>query len=316
MENAKLFMFVLIVFIGVASLTLLFISGKLKDGKMNIPLLICVGVMILVNLCDVIEFYYDYILADYWENRGLFNTIENSMYSILLFCWLNFQGTVVESPRLKKANRFVGAYLVVYIVFWISVLLIKNLQGAHIILQIQTVLDIVYAAIVLVTFVLYLLHMVKQKNYMLIFFIAMGTFMIASEYSYNMFMYAWNDNWTGAAYGYSTLDDLLIVMWLITNLATFYLVYQMEFKPIAVIQKTGSSHVEYDIDTVSREFALTAREQELLKLICMGKSNEEIGAELYISENTVKGHISHIFKKMNVKSRWEAVNMVRDMSKS
>ena len=51
---------------------------------------------------------------------------------------------------------------------------------------------------------------------------------------------------------------------------------------------------------------LTARETEILALIAEGKSNKEIAADLIISVNTVKVHVSNIFQKIEVSSRTEA----------
>ena len=52
---------------------------------------------------------------------------------------------------------------------------------------------------------------------------------------------------------------------------------------------------------------LTDREAEVLHLLALGKSNKEIGAALFISEFTVKGHLRNIFTKLNVLSRTEAI---------
>lgn len=52
---------------------------------------------------------------------------------------------------------------------------------------------------------------------------------------------------------------------------------------------------------------LTGRELDVLALLARGKSNKEIGANLYISETTVKAHLRSIFAKLNVLSRTEAV---------
>jgi DNA-binding NarL/FixJ family response regulator len=52
---------------------------------------------------------------------------------------------------------------------------------------------------------------------------------------------------------------------------------------------------------------LTDRELEVLQLLAHGKSNKEIGAKLFISEFTVKGHLRSIFTKLNVLSRTEAI---------
>lgn len=51
---------------------------------------------------------------------------------------------------------------------------------------------------------------------------------------------------------------------------------------------------------------LTNREIEVLKLIAEGMINKEIAKDLYISEKTVKNHISNIFKKLDVNDRTQA----------
>ncbi len=53
--------------------------------------------------------------------------------------------------------------------------------------------------------------------------------------------------------------------------------------------------------------SLTSRELEVLRLLARGKSNKEIGADLYVSETTVKSHLRSIFTKLNVLSRTEAI---------
>jgi DNA-binding NarL/FixJ family response regulator len=53
--------------------------------------------------------------------------------------------------------------------------------------------------------------------------------------------------------------------------------------------------------------ALSPREIEVLQRMAVGKSNKEIGTELFISEGTVKTHIKSIFSKLDVVSRTEAV---------
>ena len=54
---------------------------------------------------------------------------------------------------------------------------------------------------------------------------------------------------------------------------------------------------------------LTGRELGVLTLLARGKSNKEMGALLFISETTVKGHLRNIFNKLDVLSRTEAVSV-------
>jgi len=58
--------------------------------------------------------------------------------------------------------------------------------------------------------------------------------------------------------------------------------------------------------TKQDENNLTARELEVLELIAEGKINKEIAKELYISEKTVKNHVSNIFRKLKVSDRTQA----------
>ena len=52
---------------------------------------------------------------------------------------------------------------------------------------------------------------------------------------------------------------------------------------------------------------LTAREAEVLKLIAGGLTNRQIAERLYVSESTVKTHINHLFSKIGIQDRAQAV---------
>jgi DNA-binding NarL/FixJ family response regulator len=52
---------------------------------------------------------------------------------------------------------------------------------------------------------------------------------------------------------------------------------------------------------------LSERESEILKLVAMGMSNKEIAEKLFLSERTIKAHLTNIFNKLNVASRSEAI---------
>lgn len=55
---------------------------------------------------------------------------------------------------------------------------------------------------------------------------------------------------------------------------------------------------------------LTKREMEILKLVAEGLTNEEIGKKIFISEKTVKTHLTNIFDKLKVNNRFKAALML------
>ncbi len=58
--------------------------------------------------------------------------------------------------------------------------------------------------------------------------------------------------------------------------------------------------------------ALTEREREVLRLIAAGSTNREIAAQLFISEGTVKNHISNILTRLGLRDRTQAALYARD----
>ena len=77
------------------------------------------------------------------------------------------------------------------------------------------------------------------------------------------------------------------------------------------LSATLSSLVERNSITSSTKssdtFGLTKREKEILKLIALGKTNDEIADRLSISTLTVKTHVSNIYRKINVPNRIQAI---------
>jgi LuxR family maltose regulon positive regulatory protein len=58
---------------------------------------------------------------------------------------------------------------------------------------------------------------------------------------------------------------------------------------------------------------LTERERQVLRLICEGRSNQEIAADLVVALDTVKRHVSNIYGKLGVQRRTQAVRKAREL---
>ncbi len=58
---------------------------------------------------------------------------------------------------------------------------------------------------------------------------------------------------------------------------------------------------------------ITPRELEILELIAAGLSNKEIAARVFVSENTVKTHLSRVFDKLGARRRTQAVQLGKEL---
>ena len=70
------------------------------------------------------------------------------------------------------------------------------------------------------------------------------------------------------------------------------------YLPARIVQKVAES---------LRKPELSPREIEVLRCVATGKSNKEIGAQLFITEGTVKTHVKHLLEKLSVVGRTAAI---------
>lgn len=87
----------------------------------------------------------------------------------------------------------------------------------------------------------------------------------------------------------------------------------MEEKPIprAITAEVAEGR---GLEAIVKEFGLSPREKEVLELVVKASSNKEIAAALFISEHTVKNHLTNIFNKMSVTDRAQAIAAVFNKS--
>jgi two-component system, NarL family, nitrate/nitrite response regulator NarL len=73
--------------------------------------------------------------------------------------------------------------------------------------------------------------------------------------------------------------------------------------------QTSKPNEAADHSNPGKAASLTARQTDVLRLLCEGRSNKEIGRKLGLSEKTVKVHVSALFKALNVANRLQAAAM-------
>lgn len=78
-----------------------------------------------------------------------------------------------------------------------------------------------------------------------------------------------------------------------------------------VVKVEVAAPVEIDEERI-QNLGISQRELEVLQLISTGLSNQEIGEKLFVSESTIKTHVSNLFVKLDVKRRTQAVTRAKE----
>ena len=105
------------------------------------------------------------------------------------------------------------------------------------------------------------------------------------------------------------------VLWLAVSILAFVLVARFMWFSGAKKDKIAESCIQPEVepDSAFEKFDLTKRELEILFQLCDGKTNTQIANTLYISESTVKTHVSNAYRKLGVKNRVEAVSFFNSL---
>lgn len=73
-----------------------------------------------------------------------------------------------------------------------------------------------------------------------------------------------------------------------------------------VVLEAAAKSQKNEVVTPEKDYGLTARESQILKLITEGLSNNEIANQLFVSINTTKAHVASILQKLEVDDRLQA----------
>jgi len=116
--------------------------------------------------------------------------------------------------------------------------------------------------------------------------------------------------------GLSRLDnsinnDTWIAIFSLSFLAIGIVLSRKLFVRTIIVAEEKPAVINYD---QLLKAGISKRETDILLLIHEGLSNQQIADKLFISENTIKKHISNIFQKLEVERRTEAIKKARELS--
>lgn len=111
-------------------------------------------------------------------------------------------------------------------------------------------------------------------------------------------------------FGHANLALALVLGVAYLMIITAFLFYNGRAKGSEPNDPLSPNASEGSLDAIARSHSLTAREREMLEYLMRGKSVPAIASEVFLSANTVRTHIAHIYQKFDVHSRDELVSAV------
>lgn len=107
---------------------------------------------------------------------------------------------------------------------------------------------------------------------------------------------------------YSYLSGDASIEWIIATVALVFLIIGFYLNKRTNTIDTNSK----EPNTLKiKELGISDREYEVLVLVSKGLSNKEIGEKLFVSESTVKSHVSNLLIKLDAKRRTQAVQKAK-----
>jgi len=110
---------------------------------------------------------------------------------------------------------------------------------------------------------------------------------------------------------YSVLSSNTSIEFVIAIISLIFFVLGVIInKKVLHKEKTTTQKIEHQ---KIEQLGISNREYEVLCQIAIGLSNKEIAQKLFVSESTIKTHVSNLFVKLNAKRRTQAIQIAKEL---
>lgn len=303
MQHIIVFSYIFTILIGVSALTIQWLAEKGDVDNRGI-MKSFITMLLVLNVYDFVIYYFDNIMRR--PSNNLMLSFGDCLIAVLVILWLkvelNIGGETKSNRLVKLGQNFVIVYLVVWLV---AVAFFMEYNWIRLIIDVPLICLLVIGS---ASLIIRSRQNGSERN--LLLYKGIITFFITCNY----LTYLVSESGLLLSTG-KNIMDVTIFFWLVINVVNMIFMYKKDFaesylqQPEPVVQ---TLNLEEAMDIVKEKYELTKREVEILKEVYDGKTNTQIAEDLFISESTVKAHIYNIFRKMNVKSRVEAVCIIRE----
>ena len=304
MQHIIVFSYIFTILIGVSAFTIQWLAAKGGERSGLRELQPFIFMLLLLNVYDFVIYYFDNIINQ--PSGNLMLSIGDCLIAVLVYLWLKVEISVTDNVADSRLIKMAQKYVLVYLAIWLlSVAFLVEYSWIRLLIDIPLVCLLVIGSAASM--------MQGRKNGSDIWnlsYKAVITFFLTCNYV----TYLVSESGLLLSTG-KNIMDITIFFWLIINIVNLVMLYKKDFVESFLRNEDNTVqtlHLEDAMELVKQKYELTKREVEILTEVYNGKTNTQIAEDLFISESTVKAHIYNIFRKMNVKSRVEAVCIIRE----
>lgn len=254
---------------------------------------------LLITSAAYLPMYYDYEFTFLDLGDITYSIGWNLVWMIYAFLWFRMIADKAEGKSGKVLSFLSLAFAVSYFTAWLICILVVSDQYELIMNSFGYIQLAVLVVCVLVSIGLFSKEAVTENKYCLA-----GSVLLIVETSF-IYIYSGEN---------VLLKNMHVIIWFIMALISILTVHQAAKNSVL---ETGtdmySLKTEEDALTeLKAEYQLTDRETDIYRMILQGKTNKDIGEELFIGEATVKTHIHNLLKKLSASNRVDAILLVKE----
>lgn len=266
--------------------------------------------ILIFNISDYVIIYFGNMLTGTAVNwlYVFQNILEVGLVYALIYMEAEF-----SDSGLPRAVDFIMAAVIMILIYFDGIFDWKGSENETVYFRLMILINAVPIIILAVFSVIYLRKYSKENKdrrilgYFVAFILASIVLCIVST--------ATNADLQTSHHFIEHSREIFEFIWFMFNILTFVFVW----RTVSINTADDSLNILTDeemFDLVRTEYKLSERENEIAKLLYIGKNNKAIADELCLSPNTVKVHASNLYHKLGVTNRVEAVQLMSEMKNS
>lgn len=296
----------------------------------NFYLLIVATCLLLINILYFLIDYYS-IIINYYRSGGLIRVLDIWLAISMQFAWFMLLKEILFKDMARRLWFFIKCgYIILLVVTFINYGFImeegyfvedKTLKTLSVILELTVSGLLISINLILAVLIIKKIYREKAETAVKKFTL-IATIVIAidgmqnTKASINLVLgnIGLHEDY-GNGINVTAIARLIFGICLLWYVVKHCFLEQYQRSPETAIAGKKLLNEEARLQNMAGEAGLTERETVIMKLLYAGSTYQDIADFLYISKNTVKHHITSIYKKLGVASKMDLINTVRMMDK-